>query len=105
MSKQVGTNLSSIALLTTAALFLSPAANATRLASSELPARQPIPQPLVHIDGLTSYEADAGRAITLEKLVSTEAGKQAPIKVGLGRTCDDPWWELSGIQWLTCKLK
>lgn len=37
--------------------------------------------------------------------VAVLPAQPAPFKVGLGRTCDDPWWELSGIQFITCLLK
>ncbi len=108
MLKRVGSQLktiSSMTLLTATALFLvSPAVNASKVASSVFTASQPLPQPLVHIETLTSSEANLGRDSVLENLAATQGNQPAPTKVGLGRSCADPWWELSGIQWLTCKL-
>lgn len=99
-------NSSSIVVLTMAALFMaSPTVLATTLEASESHPKQPISQPAMLIDDLTSLRAEGGHDGVMASLVSAEAEKPGVIKVSLGRTCDDPWWELSGIQWLTCMLK
>ncbi|NTV94360.1 MAG: hypothetical protein HGA75_02970 [Thiobacillus sp.] len=99
-------NSSSIVALAVAALFMaSPTVNATTLEADALQAKQPIPQPLVHINDTTSLRAEVDRDGVMASPVSAGAEKPVAIKVSLGRTCDDPWWELSGIQWLTCMLK
>lgn len=109
MSKRIefrNMNSSSIVVLTMAVLFMaSPTVVATTLEAHELQTKQPISQPTVLIDELASSTAEGGRDGVMAGLVSAEAEKPAAIKVSLGRTCDDPWWELSGIQLLTCMLK
>lgn len=95
---------SSILMLTTATLLLaiSSTASATRTEASEMPATPVSQQALVRMDGLASLQAANEGSNLLENTVAVGEAKPDAFKVGLGRTCDDPWWELSGIQFVTC---
>lgn len=98
-------SIASIALLTTALLTVvfPSAASATRLESSEPTAQQISPAIVARMEDLTVLKAaqtDQGTVFASQLAVLPET--PVPIKVGLGRTCDDPWYELSGIQFVTC---
>lgn len=98
-------NIASIALLTTALLTVvfPTAASATRLESSEPAVKQVSPAIVARMEDLTVRKAartDQGTVFVSKVAVLPET--PVPVKVGLGRTCDDPWYELSGIQFITC---
>ncbi len=99
-----GKGASPMLLLTTASLFLaiSSTASATKLEDGDTSVPQISQQALVRMDGLASLKAVNDRSNPFEHAVAAVDGTPDAFKVGLGRTCDDPWWELSGIQFVTC---
>lgn len=96
-------SMPSLALLTVAMLAItaSTTVSATMSESRELVQQQISPEIVSHADGFASWNT---ALVNQDNSVATATVNPTFNMIGLGRTCDDPWYELSGIQLITCLL-